>query len=371
MYFYFSDKVVRYIHYILKGEYMFKQAFLIFLLAIANGFIFSLLHLPLPWTLGPMVMAIIWKSMFKRTVYWPKKLRNIGMVILGYMLGSPFTPAVANQVIQQLPIMLTLTVILIILCLGTGYLSGRYTGVGLANSIIGSIPGGLSQMSVICEETKGTNLSVVTIMQTVRVITVVFIVPLLALHGIADRTFAANRVTMAMGPDQIPPLALFAITIIVLIKIATRLKLSSVYILGPVLGTASLVLLGITAPQLPTSVIALAQVFVGIRMGRDVDFSSLSNWKTIAFVNFLSVLAVIFLLLAIAYGFSYLYPMSFITAFISMAPGGISEMGLTAMAANADLASVVAYQLFRLLFILFVCVPVTKWLIRKQYSERA
>ncbi len=350
---------------------MHKQALIIFLLAIISGFIFSLLHLPLPWTLGPMVMAIIWKSLFKKTVYWPKKLRNMGMVVLGYMLGSPFTPAIANQVIQQLPIMLTMTLMLIALCLGTGYISGRYTGVGLANSLIGSLPGGLSQMSVICEETKGTNLSVVTLMQTVRVITVVFTVPLLALHGIADHITPASRVTTPMDLNQLPTLALFTVTISVLVKIAKRLNLSSVYILGPVLGTAALVLSGLTAPVLPAPVIALAQVFVGIRMGRDVDFGSLSNWKTIAFVNLLSVLAVIFLLLGIAYAVSHIYPMSFITAFISMAPGGISEMGLTAMAVNADLAAVVAYQLFRLLFILLVCVPVTKWLIRKKCADRA
>lgn len=345
---------------------MYKQLLSIFLLAITGGLLFNLLHLPLPWTLGPLVITIVWKSALKKTVYWPKKLRNMGMVVLGYMMGSPFTPAVGHQVLQQLPHMLLMTTTLIVLCLATGYVSGRYTDVGLANSLIGSLPGGLSQMSVICEETKGTDVSVVTLMQTVRVITVVFVVPVLALHGITGQmTTAGARLVTPMGSDELPVLFFFLLTILGLIKLAKWIRLANVYVLVPVLGTALLVLAGIHAPALPSPVIALAQIFVGIRMGSDVDFNSLTNWKTIAVVNLLTVLTVIGLLLGISYAFSLIYPMSFVTAFISMAPGGMSEMGLTALAASADLATVVAYQLFRLLFILLAGVPVTKWLILK------
>ncbi len=350
---------------------MHKQYLAIFLLAAANGLLFSLVHLPLPWTLGPLVMAILWKTILKKPIFWPKKIRNIGMVVLGYMMGSPFTPSVASQVLQQLPLMLTMTLTLITICLVTGYISGRYTGVGLSNSLIGSIPGGLSQMSVICEETKGTNISVVTLMQTVRVITVVFMVPLLALHGIADHVTPAARVVKPLEMHQLQVLVLIAIILIVLIKIAKRIRLSNIYILIPVLGTAALVLAGLDAPTLPAPVISLAQIVVGIKMGSDVDFGSLGNWKTIALVNLLTVLSVIFFILGAAYTFSHIFPMSFITAFISMAPGGMSEMALTAMSANADLPTVVAYQLFRLLFILLVCVPVTRWLIHRQQLKHA
>ncbi len=346
---------------------MYKKSLPLFIVATTGGLVFNLLHLPLPWTLGPLVMAIVWKTMLKKPAYWPKKLRNMGMVVLGFMMGSPFTPTVAEQIIQQLPIMLATTSILIFLCLATGYLAERYTGVGLANSLIGSLPGGLSQMAVICEETKGTSVSVVTLMQTVRVITVVFVVPLLALHGIADTIIPATKALVTpMQLDQFPLLALFFIIILLLIKLAKRLHISNVYVLAPVFGTICLTLSGLSAPVLPTEVIALAQILVGIRMGLDVDFGSLSNWKTIALVNLCCVLTVITLLLGVSYVFSHIYPISFVTAFISMAPGGMSEMALTALSANADFPTVVAYQLFRLLFLLLVCVPITKWLIYRK-----
>jgi len=347
---------------------MSKNSLALFILSIAGGFLFYFLHLPLPWTLGPLVTAIIWKTILKKPVYWPRKLRNMGLVVLGFMMGSPFTLPVAQQILQQLPIMLITTSLLISLCLLTGYFAERFTRVGLANSLIGSLPGGLSQMAVICEETKGTTISVVTLMQTIRVITVVFVVPLLALHGIADNVnpVAMKPLATPMQLNQFPLLALFLLTILLLVKLGKRLHLSNIYVLAPVLGTASLTLTGLHAPVLPPEIISLAQIVVGIKMGLDVDFGSLSNWKTIALANLICVLTVIVLLLGISYVFSHIYPISFVTAFISMAPGGMSEMALTALSANADFPTVVAYQLFRLLFLLLVCVPITKWLIQKK-----
>jgi len=47
-------------------------------------------------------------------------------------------------------------------------------------------------------------------------------------------------------------------------------------------------------------------------------------------------------------------PITFLTAFISTALGGMTEMGLTAMMVHADLSTVIAFQLFRLLFVLGV-----------------
>ncbi|HWR05430.1 AbrB family transcriptional regulator [Sporomusa sp.] len=340
---------------------MYKQSLRLFLLAVLGGYLFSISHVPLPWTLGPLVVAMLWKTFARKEVYWPKKFRNIGMVFLGYVMGSPFTPTVAHQVLYQLPLMLAITLILITLCLVTGYISNRYVGIGIANSVIGSIPGGLSQMSIICEETDGTDVSVVTLMQTVRVITVVFMVPLLALHGIADKVTTASRLTSPISPGDIPVLVVFAVTILVLLKLATRIHLSNTYVIAPILGTALLVLAGVHAPTLPSEVISLAQIVIGIRMGIDVDFSSLPNWRRIAVSSFFSVLAVILSLLGVAFIISHFYSMSLITTFISMAPGGMSEMGLIALTANADLPTVVAFQLFRLLFILIVCVPAARW----------
>lgn len=343
----------------------------LFIASCLAGYILSLLHMPLPWTLGPLAASACWVVFIKSPVYWPKKLRNWGMVLLGYVMGSPFTLEVGHHMLQQFPIILLITIMTIAFCLLAGYITGRYSGIGLTNSMIGSLPGGLSQMSVICEGVPGTNASIVTLMQTIRVITVVIVVPFLTLHGLAETTQPVITGTHAFVLDEMPQFALFIMVIIVLIQFQKHFNLPNPYIIAPLVGTATLVLSGISAPVLPSYVIAGAQVFIGIRIGIDVASTSIDScdWKKIICFNILSVVAVIVLLLGTSYIFSHIYTISLMTAFISVAPGGMSEMALTAMMVKADLPTVVTYQLFRLLFLLLVCVPLLQWWLNRRLSS--
>jgi uncharacterized protein len=47
-------------------------------------------------------------------------------------------------------------------------------------------------------------------------------------------------------------------------------------------------------------------------------------------------------------------PASLLTAFLSTAPGGLTEMGIIAITLGADMAFVLSYQLFRVFSILLV-----------------
>lgn len=342
----------------------------LFIAACLAGYVLNLVHMPLPWTLGPLAVSAFWTLYIKTPVYWPRKLRNCGLVLLGYVMGSPFTPAVGQQMLGQLPIMLLATVMTVVLCLAMGYITGRYSGIGLANSLIGSLPGGLHQMSVICENTRETNASVVILMQTIRIIAVVIVVPFLTLHGLAESVQQVSTGVHALTLDELPRLALFGIVIFLLIKLQKRLRVPNPYLIAPLIGTAAFVLSGITAPVLPFFLIAGAQVFVGIRMGIDVASARADNWQKIVLCNAVSIVLVIIILLAASYLFSSVYPISPVTAFISVAPGGMSEMALTAMMVKADLPTVVSYQLFRLFFIILVCIPLVQWWLNRRLASQ-
>jgi hypothetical protein len=58
-------------------------------------------------------------------------------------------------------------------------------------------------------------------------------------------------------------------------------------------------------------------------------------------------------------------PADQITAFLSASPGGITEMGIVALAVGADVAFVLAYHLFRLFSILLVVPP----LLRRKFKR--
>jgi membrane AbrB-like protein len=333
----------------------------IFIASCAGGLLFSLLHFPLPWTLGPLATVVVAKIGFKREVCWPTNMRNIGMVVLGYVMGSPFTPQTGYHILSQLPAMIIMTLLTVFLCMFGGYIVGKFLDLHLATSLLGSMPGGLSQMAMICEDVEGSDTAIVTLMQTVRVITTVFFVPFLVLHGLADHVERVSRPASNISIEQAPILALFAAVVVGAICFAKYIKLPSHFLIAPVVATAVLVLFGIDAPVLPPSVIAVVQVWVGIKMGMAVDFSSLANWRKLVILNFLSVFAVIVLFLGIDYVFARISGTSFITAYISTAPGGMNEMGLTALMVHADLSTVIAFMLFRLIFVLLVAIPLVRW----------
>jgi len=347
-----------------------KQYLSIFLLSGAGGWFFSLVHMPLPWTLGPLVTVVIVKICFRRPVYWSMKIRNLAMILLGYVMGSPFTFQTCQHVLAQLPAITVITVLTVVLYLGGGYVTGRYLDMGLATSLLGSMPGGLTQMAMVCEEVEGSDAATVTLMQTVRVLTAVFIVPFLVLHGLADRVDPVNLAAAQFYAGDIPRLLLFASVIAVLIGLMRYFKISSPYLIAPIIGTAGLVLSGVNPPAMPVALVALAQVCVGIRMGMAVEVSSLANWKKVVVMNFISVFLVIVAFLGIDYIMARVSSISFVTAFISTAPGGMTEMGLTALMVHADLSTVIAFQLCRLMFVLLIAIPCMRWwLCRSQKSD--
>ena len=62
-------------------------------------------------------------------------------------------------------------------------------------------------------------------------------------------------------------------------------------------------------------------------------------------------------------GVSFFTGASFATGFLSTAPGGLTEMGITALIVGADISTMTAYQLVRLLFIMLVFPYIAKGIV--------
>ena len=60
---------------------------------------------------------------------------------------------------------------------------------------------------------------------------------------------------------------------------------------------------------------------------------------------------------------SAIQPVSDATGLLSLAPGGMDQMGIIAHEIHADLSIVAGYQLFRMLFIYFIVPPLIRMLL--------
>ncbi len=328
------------------------------LISITGGMLFRLLYLPLPWLLGSLTAVMLWSLAAKRNLFWPVGLRNCGLVILGYMLGSSFTVATGLDIFKQLPAMILATASIILFSLLVGTIISRRTGLSPATSILGSVPGGLTQMVVLSEEIADSDLTVVTFMQTIRLLATVFIVPFIVIHGLAGNAPEAGAASVPAVSDSLihtPWNAfIFAGMILISVRVALRTNMPTPFLLGPLLGTAALVLTGFQAPDPPSYLVLISQLCIGAYLGLSIKPARLENWKKLLPYALGGSIAVVFFSLGAGYLLTRLHSLTLITAFLGTSPGGMGEMGLTAVLVGANVSLVAAYQLFRLTFILFV-----------------
>lgn len=336
------------------------------IVSLIGGSIFNFLKIPLPWLLGPLVLIMLWKSATKRSLYWPVGLRNAGLVFLGLIIGISFTVETGLQILKQLPLIVLATVLTVSFSLLVGYVTSRKTGLSLATAIIGSTPGGLPQMVALSEEVKNADATVITFMQTIRIMSVVFIVPFIVIHGLADNVLPTNAISGESGSvdlliDFSWNTILFLVLISMVVWLSLRVNLPTPFLLGPIIGSIILVLAGFPVPTVPSFMVIASQICVGSYMGLTTNLRNLMHMRKVLLYVLGGNLAIILFSFSISYILTCVYPLSLIDAFLGMAPGGIAEMGLTALQVHADISLITAYQMFRLLFILFLIPALLKY----------
>ncbi len=336
------------------------------LIAIPGGFIFELLHIPLPWMLGPLTITLLYNAAGGGRARWLIQLRNAGLIVIGYSMGRTVTGETAEQILVNLPAMAAVTLLTVLFCAATGYVTHRRTGISLASGILGSMPGGLAQMVLLGEEIADADITVVTFMQMSRVLTVVFIVPFVATYGMAHLPggplvlpaggTVAYSLTAVMPALVIAPLGAW---------LAFRLKIPIPFLLGPIFATAAAVLAGSPAPPVPRLLMHTAQLFFGIYMGIIITLESLRQLGRVFPYAIGGAVALVAFTYLLGFGLTLITPAGLLTAFLSTAPGGVTEMGIVALSLNADVAFVLAYHLFRLFSILLVVPPFLRWRFRR------
>ncbi|MHA6484843.1 AbrB family transcriptional regulator [Paenibacillus sp. strain BS8-2] len=353
----------------------YQKLLLTFFISIIGGAVFSILHIPLPWVLGPMSFVLMGSTRWQHLFLWSKSLQNTGLIIVAYTMGLSFTAAALSEIARHLPTMLLLTVILVVLSIALAVVMNRLTKAGFMTMLMGTVPGGLNQVVMLAEETKGVNVTVVTVMQVMRLMTIIVTVPLLLFSPVIGETH--HNVVQSMigvaepagGWGSVTDYLIFAAVCMLCAWIAQRLKLPTAPLLGPLFGTAVLQISGMTGPELPPIILIGAQICIGAYLGLLLKPSEFTNRIRTLSLALASSLLLVIGTFAQSWILSNNDPMSLSTAVLSLAPGGMDQMSLIAHEIDADISIVVVYQLFRLLFMFFIVLPLLKVVIDR-YNKR-
>jgi hypothetical protein len=287
-------------------------------------------------------------------IEWPRRWRNYGLIVVGYGIGRYVTPSVLDQMLRQIPGIVGSTIISVIIALIISFFMAKYEHMDLHSTIMGIMPGGFTQMTAMSDEDCRVDTNVVTVLQSLRLITIIVTVPFLVINFLgAQVTQTATSLAVTKGFSFWPILPFAAIVGLVLEK----LKVSTPYLMGPILLAAALSLYMGLLNTSPNWLLSLAQLSIGIYVGAGLEPKKVKKLMRVLPSAFLGIFAILGISIGVAYLLSYFYGFSLITAFLAMAPGGLGEMCLVGMSLEENVAIILTYQMFRFLF-LNLAVPV-------------
>lgn len=328
-----------------------------YVIAGLSGLLFYVLSLPIPWMLGPITGMLLWKTGTKRTLATTTVLTNVGLIILGIYFGQSFTKETFITVGPYIVPFFTLTIVIISINVLNSIFVTRFIGIDRMTSVFASIPGGLSEMVAASESLKA-NTALVTIFQTIRLLTVVFIVPFVVVH-LFDGHSSRNNLFHLRAHESNGHYLWFAVSIAA--GWLLRNTVPAAFVIGPLAATAVMNVIGIPLPTIPVWLLIFAQISVGMSMGNRITIEDLKLGGKFGWIYFLLTLVLITVSFSCGYLFAKMTHLSLSTAILSMAPGGLVEMVLTAESVGGDPAIVSSLQFIRLLFIILVVPNVLKW----------
>lgn len=333
------------------------------IIALLAGFLFNKLHVPVGWLLGPMAAGIVCAAIEGRSQTLSPMLVLVSRAVLGLVAASRFSPDTLEMAVTYaLPLMFCIP-IAAGLSLLNGYLLWRWSGIERATSFLGCIPGASFGIIAMSEE-MGADALAVALLQYIRVLLVVAIVPAIATYLFPHLSIppeAAVSLPLPHAPSLSPwlNLSILALCCPLGMGVGNWLRLPSSAFLGAFfVGLAAFWSLP-EALYIPQWLFIAGLLVVGLSIGLRFDWLTARKLLKAALIDVGLVLILILSCAGIAYGFHHFARVDTMTAILGFTPGGIEAMVATTIQLGGDTGLVLAMQMTRMFFILFL----SPWLI--------
>ncbi len=224
------------------------------------------------------------------------------------------------------------------------------------------VPGGATEM-VNLSERYGGRPDLVAVAQSVRLLLIIGLIPAVytysGIHG-ADAYEPGVKFINPAGLLQLLACALAGGWLL------ARLKLPNAFMLGPLIVAVALTGSGVEWSALPQWLINAGQVMMGCSLGSRFEadfFRSAPRFMWAATVSTFAALA-----LAAGFGcaLAWVAKIHWATALLSLAPGGIAEMSITAKVLKLGVPVVTAFHVTRVVILVTLTAPVFRFFTRNK-----
>lgn len=306
---------------------------------------------PLPFLLGSLLAvaaySIVVSSIWDVMPFFPVAFRQIGVAILGAMIGVRFSQTEMLDM-SGLSISLMLVIPLMLAMHGAGYAVLRTLGkYDRTTAFFASLPGGLIEASVLGEKAGG-DAARISLQHLVRIMLVVLTVPIFLSYMSGESLRVAQAINEPSDTFKMLDLLLLIGVAFGGMSAARYLRLPSAHLLGPVAVGVLFSLCGNVQIDPPAWLIAGAQIVVGVSLG--VRYAGTSaNALVSGLINGLCVVGVTLPLAFFAawciHPFS---PASFEALVLCFAPGGVAELSVIALSLGLSPVLVALHHLTRI-----------------------
>lgn len=343
-----------------------------FVLAIAVGFLFNWLNIPVGWLLGPMIVGILYATIQGYSQPLPPIFMTFGKAFLGLATAVRFSPDTLILAANYAIPLLFCIIITGIMSVFHGYLLSRFSGIDRVTGLLAFIPGLASSIVAIGEE-MGADAVAIALFQYLRLLLVIVIVPALATFLFPANSESPNLIPI-LTVDQLSVssflnLFLLAICCGLGILIGKKLNLPA----SEFLGTFIIGLIGFwTFPQyiqVPQWLFQTGLLLVGLSIGLKFDFKTVRKLFKAVLIEAGLVISLIVCCLAIGYGFHRVTEVDIVTAILGLTPGGLEAMIATVVQLGGDTSLVLAMQLTRMLMILLLTPWLTTFVIKQEEKD--
>jgi membrane AbrB-like protein len=326
-----------------------------FAVGLAGGFIARLLHFPLPWMTGSLLMtAALGLAGVPVRSLW--QIRAGGQFVTGAAVGTTFTPAILVTIVTLLPAMIVAVFISLAIAAGGALILMRLGKVDAKTAILAAMPGGVIEMLNVAAREKADPLPI-TVLQTMRVGLTVCAAPFLV-TWLAD---GGVRNVVAPG-EAMPWLAMGGLMAVSFLGglFLNRFALPNAWFLGSLLTMAALGALNLIPGRVPDSLLLVAQVVIGVSIGTQFKHEFLTRLLRLLLASLVTVPFALIMLALAAMAFSIALGLPATTLVLSLAPAGIAEMALTGKVLGLDAALVTGFQIVRIIIVLSVAAWVSR-----------
>ncbi len=314
-----------------------------------GGLVFFYFELPLAWMLGAMCATTVAALFGAPLAFW-MPLRTVMITVIATLLGSAFTPDVADRVGNWLSgvVVVVLFVFLISAAVLTYLVRlGRFDRV---TSYFAATPGGLGIMALV-GESYGGDVRVISLTHATRILVVVVSIPLY-LRFIEGLNFAPTSQLTPNGPIANPiELGILAVCGVVGFLVATRLRVPNAAFMGPFLLSACAYFFGVVEGRPPLVLIWTAQLVIGSALGARFVGVGLADVRRIVLIGFGSGGLMLGGAILVSKITAPMLGLDTAALLLALAPGGLPEMTLMALALDIDTAFTSTMHIVRIILI--------------------